>query len=328
MASLALRTSRSATKTCMHRILRCWSACAMCRCAMCRVRCYVPVSARCRSGTARAQGAQHRTRHRGTQHQSTDTVLPGSSRTHRAIRSRRGTPKASESTALVRTSAFGPSRIDPAILQHHDAIDFRDDVGQVVRDEDDVGALLRQRAQPRGEVAAGTKVQAVGRLIQHQRPAAVRQARARPAAGGPLPTTARSPDARAGGRTSMMSSAAAARASMSGITVWCGHRPTAPKKADSTSSRPVIGLVQVAIRSLVTIPRCSRSSGKHPAVSPHHAEHGVGRDDGIQLRVTSLMSVDLPEPFGPENRDVLSRGDGEREIDPGLASGRDRRSGC
>ena len=64
---------------------------------------------------------------------------------------------------------------DPAVFEGNDASYLRDDVGQVVRHQDDVGALLGQAAQACREVAACAQVEAVGGLVEHQGPRLVGQ---------------------------------------------------------------------------------------------------------------------------------------------------------
>jgi len=67
---------------------------------------------------------------------------------------------------------FGGVGEDAAFAHHDDAVDFGKDVGDVVGDEKDAGALLSYAAEGRAEFALGGEVEGVGGLVEqeHLRP--------------------------------------------------------------------------------------------------------------------------------------------------------------
>lgn len=67
----------------------------------------------------------------------------------------------------------GPVGDDAAMAHEDDAVDFRGDVGEVVGDEDEAGALLNKGAEAFAEVALGSEVEGVGGLVEEELAGAV-----------------------------------------------------------------------------------------------------------------------------------------------------------
>jgi len=64
--------------------------------------------------------------------------------------------------------AFGAVGEDAAFLHHDDAVDLRQDVGQVVGDHEDAGALVGDAAEGLAEFALGGEVEGVGGFVEEE----------------------------------------------------------------------------------------------------------------------------------------------------------------
>lgn len=63
---------------------------------------------------------------------------------------------------------FGTVGVDAAGTHHEDAIDFGDDIGDVVRDKENAGSLLGELAKKVAEVALGGEVEGVGGFVEEE----------------------------------------------------------------------------------------------------------------------------------------------------------------
>ncbi len=63
---------------------------------------------------------------------------------------------------------FGAVGDDAAIAHEEDTVDFREDVGDVMGDEENAGSLLGQRTEEIAEVALGGEIEGVGRFIEEE----------------------------------------------------------------------------------------------------------------------------------------------------------------
>jgi len=57
---------------------------------------------------------------------------------------------------------------DATVFHHDDAVDFGEDVGEVVGDYEDADALLRHAAESIAQFALGGKVEGVGGLVEEE----------------------------------------------------------------------------------------------------------------------------------------------------------------
>ena len=57
---------------------------------------------------------------------------------------------------------------DAALLHEDNAVDFGEDVSEVMRDEDEPGAFLREAAHGFAELALGGEIEGVGWLVEEK----------------------------------------------------------------------------------------------------------------------------------------------------------------
>ena len=76
---------------------------------------------------------------------------------------------------MVRSSLLAPSAKTRPLAQQDHAIDFRKDVGKMMRHHQDAGAGLRQFSQNVAQFQSRAKVQTIARFIQQQRQRIVHQ---------------------------------------------------------------------------------------------------------------------------------------------------------
>lgn len=67
----------------------------------------------------------------------------------------------------------GSVGLDAAVTHEEDAVDFREDVAEVVGDEDDAGSLPGEAAEGFAEFALGGEVEGVGGLVEEELAGAV-----------------------------------------------------------------------------------------------------------------------------------------------------------
>src|SRR5579871_4581660 len=79
--------------------------------------------------------------------------------------------KAKEPTELFggQQAGFFAVSVHAAVFQENDPLDFGNDVGEVVRNDQDAGSGLRQLAQHRAQLERGVNIETVGGFIQKQR---------------------------------------------------------------------------------------------------------------------------------------------------------------
>ncbi len=101
------------------------------------------------------------------------------------------------------------------------------------------------------------------------------------------------------------SSAAKAPCRMAWVTTWFGQSADAPKKPAITASSPQVPGVRSPGSSAPTTPNsernCDRSHRSRPSRVHRMGGTPVDGTIGYSSRVSVLISVDLPQPFGPSN---------------------------
>ena len=81
-----------------------------------------------------------------------------------------GNVDAEEVAEFFRSKQFALRAVgeDAAALHHDDAVDFRENVGEVMGDHEDADALLRDAAESIAQLALGGEVKGVGRLVEEK----------------------------------------------------------------------------------------------------------------------------------------------------------------
>ena len=206
-------------------------------------------------------------------------------------------------------------------LQHGDVRAGRLDLGEQVRGDDDRGPARVQLGDDPPDVAGAGRVQAVGRLVEHDQPARQQQRRgeaepllhARASSRG----NRRSAASASPTRSSAASTAAGiARVASSGSVAATRRRFSRPDRngwnPGPSTSAPTCGSARrraVGHRSPEQLGRARGGAGEaeqHPdqrglarAVRAEHAEHGAGRDVEVDAVHGDGRPEDLAQPDGP-----------------------------